>query len=582
MLLFLQASKTVALLGHHLPGSEHTDDEAITALRRQLYQDRSPVPPSLSKTLTPANIKIDSAHSKFSDNVQDGDVQGIPMSTGEMRLSDISWYTSGLSNPCTVGMLSDLESGNDNFDTESVFSPGDPPRHILASSSSIENFLDNQPHSKSQEDYQSDFKDVESGTMQPSKEMNSSQESSEHFYDPLLKDVRALLDRDGSPTSLHHFASSDEASPDRTSTGHQSQKCPCGRGTGKEETSPNLRSCDHSDISSPCFTPHPLLRESHHKMTQKLTMYSAQSMVPVHAPAVNSKDESPYVQTPVQSQMEGKSQTSSNTQSTYHNLHTPRESECLSSINLKQFHLYSSLKDFDSDFGELETQAAAEDMEVKLSDESDSEKTGSFKTLYSSRFKHGRTRHHGPTNENPPVRPVEVLVGVEQATDEEVTTFDYESDDSEYTPLVPQPTCDACLGDSSNEPTSVVANPQDTSSSHSTSVSPWHDKNRKIRINPLRVLKVAQISPLLPTPPEQSLANRARIISPEDIAKVKVCDKLRRSKSFGPIEKTKSKSAVSLNTVAEAADALSFSHTVEMTELSQMDLDLIHTKKESV
>ena len=71
------------------------------------------------------------------------------------------------------------------------------------------------------------------------------------------------------------------------------------------------------------------------------------------------------------------------------------------------------------------------------------------------------------------------LENIEQETDEVVTTFDYDSDESSDP-----------YGNSPSQHTGP--NPQQLkllSGSLSTPVSPWHDKSRKIRISPLRVLQ---------------------------------------------------------------------------------------------
>lgn len=107
---------------------------------------------------------------------------------------------------------------------------------------------------------------------------------------------------------------------------------------------------------------------------------------------------------------------------------------------------------------------------------------------------------------------------VEQATDEVVTTFDYDSDESNH------------ASETTSDDSIVVRSSVDTVAGGS--VSPWHDKNRKIRINPPRVLKV---STQFSTTSESSIAGHIAISSSVDIATEKDRDRLRPSRSCSEI-----------------------------------------------
>ena len=531
----MQAFSVVPLAdmdGHHhiqsLPSTVVSHDDAINTLRQQLRQSPH-MPPGLSKTLTPVDEKTEKVH-RFSEDEEDDAYSRV----GRMGFSSV------LSNPGSIGMLGDLESGigsMHNFDMESVFSAGDPPRRILVSSSSAENVMEDQPIvTKSQEDYRrsSDvFKDAVPGILGQNKETNSSQESIGHYYDPMSKHTKASLEQEGSPTSLHLFSSSDEATPDRMSA-EQMQRSP-GREEqrGSEDEIASMRSWDPMSPSFP---------EHLHHTTQQLTEYSTQNIDSAVAPGM------------------------SNTQLA--SAEKPGDLSLTSLLHLKQHHLYNS-PTVSGSRCEIETKAEDHsELELNLPNESGSLTSRSFKTLYSSPVRHRRQDKYATSDEH--FSPTCSPVGIEQETEEVVTTFDYESDESEHSTLMQQPNFSPSIVSYKGGSTvqgSMDTNPHtsrnSTSPFHTTSVSPWHDKRRKIRINPLRVLKVAQTSPVLPIPPD---ADRTRMISPEDITAEKSGDKLKRSRSCGLFDGTKYNPASPepLHTIAEATDV----------KFGQMDLDL--------
>ena len=520
--------------GHHsfqsLPSTVVSQDDGINTLRQQLRQGPH-VPPGLSKTLTPVDEKTEKAH-RFSGDEEDDDTYSRTLSIGRLGLSQIS---SVLSNPGSVGMLGDLESGigsMHNFDMESVFSAGDPPRRILISSSSTENLMEDQPiGAKSQDDYRrgSDvFKDAVPEILGQNKETSSSQESIGHYYDSMSKDEKASLDHGGSPTSLQLFSSSDEATPDRMSAEQVQKSLVSEEQQGSEEEMQSLDSIN------------PYFPDDLHQTMPQLTEYSTQSIDSAVAPRMSSTQ--------------------------FASTEKPRDLSLTNLLHTEQHHLYNSPTVSDSQQAESE---------FDLPDEPCSFTSRPFKTLYSSPVTHRRQDKCATPDEHlsPTFSPVEIPIGIEQETDEVVTTFDYESDDSDHTALVQQPNLSAknvgYEGDSIVHTSNPHTSKSPTSPSHTTPVSPWHDKRRKIRINPLRVLKVAQTSPLLPTPPD---ADRARMISPEDIAAEKGGDKLKRSRSCGLFDGSKYNPASPepLHTIAEAADA----------NISQMDLDLSAVTKQ--
>lgn len=112
---------------------------------------------------------------------------------------------------------------------------------------------------------------------------------------------------------------------------------------------------------------------------------------------------------------------------------------------------------------------------------------------------------------------------IEEETDEVVTTFHYDSDDSDHTSQL-----------STSTPQNEVK-----------PVSPWHDKNRKIRINPLRVLKMKQASSDVEVSLDIQCTDRARMISPDVVAAEKASDKLKRSRSCGLIDGARDVSSTS-------------------------------------
>ena len=521
---------------HHpfqsLPSTVVSQDDAINTLRQQLRQG-SHVPPGLSKTLTPVDEKTEKAHRFPGDEEDDDTCSRI----GRLGLSQIS---SMLSNPGSVGMLGDLESeigSMHNFDVEGAFLAGDPPRRILVSSSSTENLMeDQQIGAKSQEDYRrgSDvFKDAVPGILGQNKDTSSSQESIGHYYDSMSKDEKASLDQGGSPTSLHLFSSSDEATSDRMSAEQVQKSRVREEQQGSEEEMTSAQSLEPINSYFP---------DHIHQTLPQLTVYSTQSKDSSVAPRISG----------IQFVTTEKSQDLSLT-----NLHT------------EQHHLYNSPTVSDCQY---KTQA---ELEFDLPDESSSFTSRSFKTLYSSPVTHRRQNKCATPDEHlsPTFSPVEMPIAIEQETDEVVTTFDYESDDSDRSALVQQPNLGAknvgYEGGSNLQTSNPHISSSPTSPSHTMSVSPWHDKRRKIRINPLRVLKVAQTSPVLSTPPD---ADRARMVSPEDIAAEKGGEKLKRSRSCGLFDGTNYNPASPepLYTIAEAVDA----------NISQMDLDILAVTKQ--
>lgn len=133
-------------------------------------------------------------------------------------------------------------------------------------------------------------------------------------------------------------------------------------------------------------------------------------------------------------------------------------------------------------------------------------------SLHSTQSRHSNT----PQNKLSPV--LHPLDTVEQATDEVVTTFDYDSDESNH---ALQTSFDDCVVASSSATT--VASTENILKHGS--VSPWHDKNRKIRINPPRVLKVSN---QLPTTSERYLVEYS---APGNSTTNQERDKLRQSRS---------------------------------------------------
>ena len=591
-----------------LPGSTTSQDDPFSPLRHQLRQG-PPVPPSLSKTLTPVDERIEGMH-KFSGD-EDDDSHIRTSSTGKYRFSQISHSTSGLSNPSSAGLLGDMDSemgSMHNFDAESVFSTGDPPRRILASSSSTENVMDGKPDTKSQEDYQvgdDEFRETVSGFMSKDKDQNSSQDSSENYYDPMSsKNVQALLDQAYSPTSPRMFASSGVKSLDNARGRRHSCDPSSTRtlrvGKGADE-SQNMNLWDEISFSNPSSPTNSPLKDNHHQATaQQKPTPSTESVESMVDPPDNSNGKNVYDDggnTPLQSQAESESQ---NGLSSHVQLSTAGEPGSLSLTDLlraQQPRLYDSPRQSDSGIDEFETQALMKNSssmddyvgEVELPDESDIKKMRSFKILYSSRSRRAtnRKKKSAPTKEKSTTHDsVQMVVGIEQATDEVVTAFNYESDESDHAMLEMLPSPDTCTVRNEGSFYALSApedfSPPDMSKRESSrpkseSVSPWHDKSRKIRINPLRVLKVTQTSPVLATPPEENPDDRTRMVSPEDIAAEKSGEKLKRSKSCGVLQRPNPASFGApepLHAIAEATEATSSSNDTEIIGESQMDFDI--------
>lgn len=287
------------------------------------------------------------------------------------------------------------------------------------------------------------------------------QENSKRNSDNLSNELQDLLhQRDNVP----YLSSSIETTPERTST---EQACDYTfQGESEAEyKSQNLRLWD---ILSPGSPSYPSLSDTHHLKTQHIYEYSTQS---VH--------------------ILDSSQSQNNRQAhpgTSPNLQTSTMIDHFSPIFLH------------SQSGQDNT--AKENIALKP-DVSDDKK----QSLHSTQSRHSNT----PQNELSPIlRPLHI---VEQATDEVVTTFDYDSDESNHALQT--------SFDDSSLPT--VVSKEDVGKHGS--VSPWHDKTRKIRINPPRVLKV---STQLPTTSERNLVRHS---TPVDRTTKKGGDKLTQSRS---------------------------------------------------
>ena len=105
---------------------------------------------------------------------------------------------------------------------------------------------------------------------------------------------------------------------------------------------------------------------------------------------------------------------------------------------------------------------------------------------------------------------------------------------------------------------------------------PWHDKTRKIRINPLRVLKVPPTVSDITSPTEEYGdidLNRIRMVSPEEISTKKPSEGLRRSKSCGILERTTTVSlSESLQTISECLEPASVLECPSNLSVSQEEI----------
>ena len=177
-----------------------------------------------------------------------------------------------------------------------------------------------------------------------------------------------------------------------------------------------------------------------------------------------------------------------------------------------------------------------------------------FKTLYSSPFPHSLYRKQNVSPSEQVCSPVDL----ELETDEVVTTFNYDSDDSDHDTHVAQAVRTAKYDSSLLTSLPATSQGGTVSLPHPfvSSVSPWHDKSRKKRINPLRVLKLAKTSPDLPASPDMSSSNCTRMRSPDDIAMEKIGDTLKRSRSCGLIDRTLNISPVSTESLHMMDEAI--------------------------
>lgn len=284
----------------------------------------------------------------------------------------------------------------------------------------------------------------------------------ELFQDNLSNELQAELHQRDYVT---YPSSSIETTPERTSI---EQECNY-TFQGDSEVEQNLRPWDILSPGSPSYPP---LSDIHHLKTQHIYEYRTQSMHNLDSSqSQNNKQAHP-----------GTSPTLQSTTSTM----------------IDPISLHSNEPQSGQGNTVRETFALKPD-EVDVSDD--------------KKHSHSNT----PQNELSPVlRPLDI---VEQATDEVVTTFDYDSDESNQ---ALQTSFDDCVVASSSAPT--VASKEDILK-HYGSVSPWHDKNRKIRINPPRVLKV---STQLPTTSERNLVGYS---TPVDSTTKKDGDKLGQSRS---------------------------------------------------
>ena len=633
-----------------LPGSTASMDD--TSLTLRLLHQSTPMVANLNKTLTPVDERIEENTRRMSDNEDEEEDHITTSPSRKFDLSQMSRSTSGLSNPSSTGILGDMDSeagSIQEFDVESLslFSGGDPPRPILASLSSMENVEDRQ-ETKSPEYYQEadeNFRTTIMDILEKEKEQDSSQESSENHYEPMSsKNVQALLDRAGSPTASYTLYSSSEGTPVPSARSGCTQiSTDSKRRTGvtkpistkqmelsqlsqegpiKSDQSPHfssLSSWSQVTISNRSSPSAPQWDDDFPgKAAPQGSVYSTRSLDSMLASSDDStrsicKDGE---HTPVQSQVHAGAQNGK--YSPLPQQHTADEHRLASMTDLlrtKQSHLWDSPRHSDSGIEESDTTtslqssngtASALDTEYQPSDTT---KSRAFTILFSSQGESSTKPSPQVTSPTTTSKSaMETMIGLEEESEELVTSFDCESDDqscdSEHTTPIPiavqtiEPGSNG--GNSKDEMAHAVSveNPGANTRTHvltsrerkysaptqpsalslGRKVSPWHDKNRKIRINPLRVLKVTPSAPDIPTPTEEYCnmeVGRVRMASPEEVAKEKPSDMLRRSKSCGVLERPVAIStSASLHTISEASETASSFCVTENSVGSQVETEL--------
>lgn len=634
---------TVMSLPSILPASS---DDTLPALRHLHHS--TPMVTNIDKTLTPVDEMVEDSTHKLSDNEDEEEDHITTSSSRKFDLSQMSRSTSGLSNPSSTGILGDMDSEAESiqeFDVESVslFSGGDPPRPILASSSSMEN-VEDRHETKSPEYYQEadeNFRTTTMGIMENEKEQGSSQRSSEDYYEPMSsKNARAVLGRAESPTTSYTLYGSSGGMPVQT-----------GRQTGETKTI-SAKQMEPSQLSqegpiksnrSPLLSPHgswgqvaissPISPSTPQwdgdplsKAPPQGSVDSTQSLDSMLASPKDST-ESIYedgAHTPVQSQVHVAAQNGKCSLSQQHTAEEHTITSVTDLLRTKQSHLWDSPRHSDSGIEESEITTSlqssngiggAPDSE---SPPSTTTKSRAFTVLFSSQAT--SSTKPSPQVTSPTTiseRAMETLICLEEESEELVTTFDYESDDqscgSEHTTPIPIAACttesESNGGNSNDEIAPMVsaensgitlpntrnhvpsyrerkhsAPTQPSALSPGRKVSlpqPWHDKNRKIRINPLRVLKVTPSASDIPTPTEEYCSlemGRVRMASPEEVAMEKPSDMLRRSKSCGVIERPVIIStSASLHTISEASEMASSVSVTENSVGSQVQMESMDT-----
>ena len=135
----------------------------------------------------------------------------------------------------------------------------------------------------------------------------------------------------------------------------------------------------------------------------------------------------------------------------------------------------------------------------------------------------------------------------------------------------------ACLIEAGPERQESSAQTMTLSPKRKISLShPWHDKKRKVRINPLRVLKVLPTVGDITSPTEEYGdidLNRIRMVSPEEISTQKPSESLRRSKSCGILERSTTVSvSESLQTISECLEPASVLERPSKLSVSQEEI----------
>lgn len=618
-------------------------DDTSPALRLLHYS--TPMVANLNKTLTPVDERIEDNTHKVSDNEDEEEGHITTSPSRKFDFSQISRSTSGLSNPSSAGILGDMDSeagSIQEFDVESVslFSGGDPPRPILASSSSMEN-VEDRHETKSPEYYQEadeNFRATIMGILQKETEQDSSQESSEDYYEPMSsKDVQALLDRAGSPASSYALYSSSEGTPvPSVSSGYTEKSTDGKRWTGvpkiisakpmelSQHSQEGPVKSDQSPLFSPlssCSPPAPQWDDTiPDKAAPQGSVYSTHSLDSVLG-SLEESTGSMYKDgehTPVQSQVHvGTQNGKCSPLPQQHKVDEHRLASVSDLLRTKQAYLWDSPRHSDSGIEESEIITSQQssngtgsvlDTELQPSDT----KSRAFTVLFSSRDENtAKPTQQATSSTTSSKSATESMIGLEEESEELVTSFDCESDDqscdSEHTTPVPiaahttefgsnggnskDEMAHTVLVDNSgatDNTTTHVPSSRERKQSAPTQPStvspgrrvslpqPWHDKNRKIRINPLRVLKVTPSVPDIPTPTEEYYnleMGRGRMASPEEVAMEKPSDMLRRSKSCGVLERPVAISTLaSLHTITEATETSSFSVT-ENSVGSQVEME---------